>query len=99
MVILKRLFFKPLSVNSSDLDNTMSQETSDTITMDENLEAKDHALKAPGTLMSKLLRSQAEPEFLYENEAWSPEREPVRLFHKGTHYPEGQNLDSSNPQE
>ncbi|WP_088187241.1 hypothetical protein [Desulfosporosinus sp. FKA] len=99
MVILKRLFFRSLS-SASASDESASPEMPANTTLEEEPQANDYQPKASGSVMSKLLHVQsAPPEFLYENEAWSPEHESVRLFHKGSHHFEDQNLTPSQSQE
>ncbi|WP_140419086.1 hypothetical protein [Desulfosporosinus sp. FKB] len=99
MVILKRLFLRSLS-SASTSDENASLEIRENTTFEEEPQANDYQPKASGSIRSKLLHAQsAPPEFLYENEAWSPEHESVRLFHKGGHHFEGQNLNPSQSQE
>jgi hypothetical protein len=97
MEIFKRLFLKPITKESLEntLDkNTLTPPTND-ITTEEEPQQIEHHPKASVNLMNRLFKSQKSsqsepPEFLFENEAWSPEHEFVQLFHKGNRLSEDQ---------
>ncbi|MDQ7095838.1 hypothetical protein REC12_19785 [Desulfosporosinus sp. PR] len=75
-------------LNTKASDNNDVQEITETdITSPETEFQYDVLPRTSANLMKKLFRfpklSHAEPpEFLYENEAWSPNRDSVSLFHK-----------------
>ncbi|WP_407308417.1 hypothetical protein [Desulfosporosinus sp. SB140] len=103
MDILKRLLSKLFIAKASD--NNVVQETTENnvASEEEEIELGDNNLpRTSVNLMNKFFRfqrSQSEPpEFLYENEAWSPNQEYVGLFHKGSHQTQDQDSTPLSPQ-
>lgn len=88
-------FLKKLGILTNQQQQLTTEPSSNALTVEpeissEVLETQDTPVEndlsyGNSTLLSKFLRSQkiySGPETLYEDEAWAPEYQTVRLFHK-----------------